>query len=163
RGELSRRPVPRSDGGRPIRGARGREGSVRSDPARALVRRCSGVVIICPVRELPQGTVTLLFTDIEGSTRLLHTLGPARYAAALLDSEPLRDLGRHRLKDFDGAVRIHQLGEREFPPLRTPGSVELPTPATPFLGREQELFDAVSLVYERDPRVLTIVGPGGTG
>jgi glycogen debranching enzyme len=25
------------------------------------------------------------------------------------------------------------------------------------------LFDAVSLVYERDPRVLTIVGPGGTG
>jgi len=214
------------------------------------------------VRELPQGTVTLLFTDIEGSTRLLHALGPARYAdalaehrrivreaaaahggvevdtqgdaffiafptpggaaetaraaregleagairvrmglhtgtptatdegyvgedvhrgariaalahgdqilvspatAALLDAEPLRDLGRHRLKDFDGAVRIYQLGEREFPPLRTPGSVELPTPATPFLGREQQLFDAVSLVYERDPRVLTIVGPGGTG
>jgi predicted ATPase len=206
--------------------------------------------------------VTLLFTDIEGSTRLLHELGPARYAdalaehrrilreaaaahggveidtqgdaffiafptpggaaaaartacedlaagairvrmglhtgtptpteegyvgedvhrgariaalahgdqillspttAALLESEPLRDLGQHRLKDFEGAVRIHQLGDREFPPLRTPGSVELPTPATPFLGREQELFDAVSLVYERDPRLLTIVGPGGTG
>ncbi len=214
------------------------------------------------MRELPQGTVTLLFTDIEGSTRLLHALGPAGYAdalaehrrivreaaaahggvevdtqgdaffiafptpggaaetaraaregleagairvrmglhtgtptateegyvgedvhrgariaalahgdqilvspatAALLDAEPLRDLGQHRLKDFDGAVRIYQLGEREFPPLRTPGSVELPTPATLFLGREQELFDAVSLVYERDPRVLTIVGPGGTG
>ena len=83
--------------------------------------------------------------------------------AALLDAEPLLDLGQHRLKDFAGAVRIYQLGEREFPPLRTPGSVELPTPATWFLGREQELFDAVSLVYERDPRVLTIVGPGGTG
>jgi predicted ATPase len=83
--------------------------------------------------------------------------------AALLDAEPLRDLGRHRLKDFDSAVRIYQLGDREFPPLRTPGSVELPTPATPFLGREQELFDAVSLAYERDPRILTIVGPGGTG
>ncbi len=83
--------------------------------------------------------------------------------AALLDGEPLRDLGQHRLKDFDSAVRIFQLGEREFPPLRTPGSVELPTPATPFLGREQELFDGVALVYERDPRVLTIVGPGGTG
>ncbi len=206
--------------------------------------------------------MTLLFTDIEGSTRLLHELGPARYAdalaehrqilreaaaarggievdtqgdaffivfptageasgaaraareglgagpirvrmglhtgtptataegyvgedvhrgariaalahgdqilvspstAALLESEPLRDLGQHRLKDFEGAVRLYQLDEREFPPLRTPGSVELPTPATPFLGREQELFDAVSLVYERDPRVLTIVGPGGTG
>ncbi len=83
--------------------------------------------------------------------------------ATLLDSEPLRDLGAHRLKDFAGSVRIYQLGGREFPPLRTPGSVELPTPATPFLGREQELFDAVSVVYERDPRVLTIVGPGGTG
>jgi predicted ATPase/class 3 adenylate cyclase len=214
------------------------------------------------VHELPRGTVTFLFTDIEGSTRLLHELGPARYAdalaehrrvvreaatahggvevdtqgdaffiafptpggaaaaaqaacaglaadairvrmglhtgtptateegyvgedvhrgariaalahgdqiivspatAALLDAEPLLDLGRHRLKDFEGAVRLYQLGDREFPPLRTPGSVELPTPATPFLGREQELFDAVSLVYERDPRVLTIVGPGGTG
>jgi predicted ATPase/class 3 adenylate cyclase len=211
---------------------------------------------------LPQGTVTFLFTDIEGSTRLLHELGPTRYAealaehrrvvreaadahggvevdtqgdaffiafptpggaaaaaeaareglaagairvrmglhtgtptlteegyvgedvhrgariaalahgdqiivspatAALLDAEPLLDLGQHRLKDFEGAVRLYQLGEREFPPLRTPGSVELPTPATPFLGREQELFDAVSLVYERDPRVLTIIGPGGTG
>jgi predicted ATPase len=83
--------------------------------------------------------------------------------AALLDSEPLRDLGQHRLKDFEGAVRLYQLGDREFPPLRTRGSVELPTPATPFLGRERELFDAVSTVYERDPRILTIVGPGGTG
>jgi predicted ATPase/class 3 adenylate cyclase len=214
------------------------------------------------VRELPEGTVTFLFTDVEGSTRLLHELGPVRYAealaehrrivreaatahggtevdtqgdaffvvfptaggaaaaaqaardelaggpvhvrmglhtgvptptpegyvgldvhrgariaalahgeqilvspstAALLDSESLRDLGQHRLKDFDGAVRLYQLGDRAFPPLRTPGSVELPDPVTRFLGRERELFDAVSLVYERDPRVLTVVGPGGTG
>src|SRR5882672_3631623 len=32
---------------------------------------------------LPTGTVTFLFTDIEGSTRLLHELGEDRYAAAL--------------------------------------------------------------------------------
>ncbi len=83
--------------------------------------------------------------------------------AALLDSEPLADVGRHRLKDFDGPVHLAQLGTRKFPPLRTPGSVELPTTATTFLGREEELFDAVSLVYDRDPRVLTILGPGGTG
>ena len=83
--------------------------------------------------------------------------------AALLDSEPLREVGRHRLKDFDTAVPLYQLGEREFPPLRTPGSVDLPTAATTFLGREQELFDAVSLMVERNPRLLTIVGPGGTG
>src|SRR5919199_829783 len=32
---------------------------------------------------LPSGTVTLLFTDIEGSTRLLQALGGDRYADAL--------------------------------------------------------------------------------
>ena len=40
------------------------------------------------------------------------------------------------------------------------GRVDLPTPATPFLGRERELFDAAALWLDRDPRVLTIVGPG---
>ena len=214
--------------------------------------------------DLPRGTVTFLFTDVEGSTRLLHELGPERYAGALaehrrllrdafaagggveIDTQgdaffvafptadgaataaltatrsladgpirvrmglhtgvasvtsegyvgldvhraarvaalahggqivvssttapllestpaPLRDLGRHRLKDFDGPTRLHQIGEHEFPPLRTAGSVDLPTPATRFVGREQELFEAVSRIYERDPRVLTILGPGGTG
>jgi predicted ATPase/class 3 adenylate cyclase len=212
--------------------------------------------------ELPTGTVTFLFTDIEGSTRLLHALGPEAYAAALaehrralreafaahngvevdtqgdaflvafptaqdaaaaarrgrdalaggsirvrmglhtgtpllaaegyvgidvhrgarvgalahggqillspataglLDGEPLLDLGSHRLKDFEGATRLYQLDERRFPPLRTPGSVDLPAPASRFLGRERELFDAISIVLDRDPRVLTIVGPGGTG
>ena len=34
-------------------------------------------------RELPTGTVTFLFTDIEGSTRLLDALGSERYAQAL--------------------------------------------------------------------------------
>jgi class 3 adenylate cyclase len=33
--------------------------------------------------ELPAGTVTFLFTDVEGSTKLLHDLGPEGYAAAL--------------------------------------------------------------------------------
>ncbi|MFN2389044.1 MAG: hypothetical protein ABR575_05490 [Actinomycetota bacterium] len=31
--------------------------------------------------DLPSGTVTVLFTDIEGSTKLLHELGPEAYAA----------------------------------------------------------------------------------
>ena len=35
------------------------------------------------MRELPTGTVTLLFTDIEGSTRLLQELGRERYVEAL--------------------------------------------------------------------------------
>ena len=35
------------------------------------------------MQKLPSGTVTFLFTDIEGSTRLLHELGAERYAGAL--------------------------------------------------------------------------------
>lgn len=34
---------------------------------------------------MPTGTVTFLFTDIEGSTRLLHELGTERYAASLAE------------------------------------------------------------------------------
>ncbi len=37
------------------------------------------------VRELPRGTVTFLFTDIEGSTRLLHELGRTGYADVLAE------------------------------------------------------------------------------
>jgi class 3 adenylate cyclase len=33
--------------------------------------------------DLPSGTVTFLFTDVEGSTRLLHELGAEGYAEAL--------------------------------------------------------------------------------
>jgi hypothetical protein len=60
--------------------------------------------------ELPSATVTFLFTDVEGSTKLLHELGAeAYYATAALvspsGSEPqalsLHDLGEHRLKDID--------------------------------------------------------------
>jgi predicted ATPase/class 3 adenylate cyclase len=212
--------------------------------------------------DLPAGTVTFLFTDIEGSTRLLRRLGPQRYAealadhrralraafvaeggievdtqgdaffvafptapgaaaaarsgqvalatgpivvrmgmhtgtptlaaegyvgidvhrgarvaalahggqvivsaatAALLEDEPLRDLGRHRLKDFEGPAQLFQLGADDFPPLRTSGAVDLPTPATRFLGRERELYEAAAIWLDREPRLLTIVGPGGAG
>jgi class 3 adenylate cyclase len=39
-----------------------------------------------PMRsDLPSGTVTFLFTDVEGSTALLHELGPESYATALAE------------------------------------------------------------------------------
>jgi WD40 repeat protein/class 3 adenylate cyclase/energy-coupling factor transporter ATP-binding protein EcfA2 len=41
-----------------------------------------------PMTELPAGTVTFLFTDIEGSTRLLHELGE-RYADVLAEHRQL--------------------------------------------------------------------------
>jgi class 3 adenylate cyclase len=39
----------------------------------------------CVARELPTGTVTFVFTDVEGSTRLLRLLGTDAYAAALAE------------------------------------------------------------------------------
>ncbi len=38
-----------------------------------------------PSLDPPSGTVTFLFTDVEGSTRLLHELGAERYAEALTE------------------------------------------------------------------------------
>ena len=37
------------------------------------------------MRDLPTGTVTFLFTDVEGSTKLLHSLGAEAYAEALAE------------------------------------------------------------------------------
>jgi class 3 adenylate cyclase len=36
-------------------------------------------------RDLPSGTVTFLFTDVEGSTKLLHSVGAEAYADALAE------------------------------------------------------------------------------
>jgi len=50
-------------------------------------------------RELPAGTVTFLFTDIEGSTQLLKRLGGDRYAEALGDHQRLL---REAFAEHDG-------------------------------------------------------------
>ncbi|HUF75775.1 MAG TPA: adenylate/guanylate cyclase domain-containing protein, partial [Longimicrobiales bacterium] len=210
--------------------------------------------------ELPSGTVTVLFTDVEGSTRLLYELGAEAYAAELAEHRTLvreacaaqggvevdtqgdasffafptapgalaaaaaltealaatdirvrvgihtgtphltsegyvgddvhlaarvassghggqilvseetsglaRDgelvsLGTHRLKDIPEPVRLYQLGEGSFPPLKTEANTNLPTPASSFLGREAELAQADLLLQET--RLLTVTGPGGAG
>jgi hypothetical protein len=49
--------------------------------------------------QLPSGTVTLLFTDIEGSTRILQQLGE-RYGEALLEHRRLlREAFQHHGDD----------------------------------------------------------------
>jgi len=61
------------------------------------------------VAELPAGTVTFLFTDVEGSTRLLHELGDG-YADVLADHRrALRDaFARH------GGVEVDTQGDALF-------------------------------------------------
>ena len=61
-------------------------------------------------RDLPAGTVTFLFTDIEGSTRLLRQLGPELYAEALAGH-------RRVLRDAfaaEGGVEVDTQGDAFF-------------------------------------------------
>jgi predicted ATPase len=83
-------------------------------------------------------------------------------AAAGVDL-PLRDLGEHRFKDLAMPERIFQLGDGDFPPLRSLYRSNLPVQATQFLGRQTELAELVELVRERRSRLLTLTGPGGIG
>jgi class 3 adenylate cyclase len=69
---------------------------------------------IC-MAELPTGTVTLVFTDIEGSTRLLHTLGP-RYRDAL---ESHRALLREAFSSHAG-TEVDTQGDAFFYAFPTP-------------------------------------------
>jgi class 3 adenylate cyclase len=188
--------------------------------------------MMTPVRgDLPSGTVTFLFTDVEGSTKLLHELGADEYANALAEHRrlireacarhngvevdtqgdaffvafptapgalqaaveatdaladgPIRvrmglhtgtplltdegyvggdvhraariaaaghgrqvlvssstaqlvefeltDLGEHRFKDLGAPERVYQLGDGEFPALKSLYRTNLPVPSTPFL------------------------------
>ena len=61
-------------------------------------------------RELPTGKVTFLFTDIEGSTRLLHDLGETAYAAELEEH-------RRIIRDAcgaEGGVEVDTQGDAFF-------------------------------------------------
>ena len=67
--------------------------------------------IMTPVgRDLPSGTVTFLFTDVEGSTKLLHELGAGTYAVALAEH-------RRILRDAfgtGGGVEVDTQGDAFF-------------------------------------------------
>ena len=81
--------------------------------------------------------------------------------ASLVGTAGLRDLGEHRLKDLSAPERVYQLGDEDFPRLKSLYRTNLPIPATPFVGREHELAEVFGLL--EGARLLTLTGPGGTG
>ncbi|MGI8928011.1 MAG: ATP-binding protein [Candidatus Limnocylindrales bacterium] len=78
--------------------------------------------------------------------------------------EPMEftDLGEHRLKDIVPPIVLYQIGTEVFPPLKTISNTNLPHPADSFIGREREVADILARVQAGN-RLLTLVGPGGTG
>ena len=67
--------------------------------------------------DLPRGTVTFVFTDVEGSTTLLRALGAERYAAALDDH---RRIVRTACRAHDG-VEVDTQGDAFFLAFPTAG------------------------------------------
>jgi predicted ATPase/class 3 adenylate cyclase len=81
----------------------------------------------------------------------------------------LLDLGEHRLRDLGRAEHVFQLVHPDlvstFPPLATlnPAGANLPARAAPFVGRQTELKEITNRLEDTSVRLLTLVGPGGTG
>ena len=83
------------------------------------------MTIASPMRqELPSGTVTFLFTDVEGSTRLLQELGAEAYAEALAEH---RRVIREALQSRTAACEVDTQGDAFF--------VAFPTAPGALVGR----------------------------
>lgn len=85
----------------------------------------------------------------------------------LQDDISTLDLGQHYLKGLNRPEHIYQLNrpdlQQGFPALnsQTYATNNLPTQLTSFVGRERELAEAKSRLD--GARLLTLIGPGGTG
>ena len=79
----------------------------------------------------------------------------------------LRDMGRHKFKDFVQPVGVFQVVapglQSEFPALRAPDVFlnNLPTQLTSFIGREKEIAELEREL--KNNRLITLTGSGGTG
>jgi predicted ATPase/class 3 adenylate cyclase/Tfp pilus assembly protein PilF len=104
-----------------------------------------------------------------GGQVLLTQAAAALAHHALPAGAALRDLGEHRLRDLHRHERVFQLLHSglpdAFPPLKTLDIQRhnLPSQATPFLGRAQDVGRIRELVHDPEVRLVTLTGPGGVG
>jgi predicted ATPase/class 3 adenylate cyclase len=81
----------------------------------------------------------------------------------------LRDLGEHRLKDLQRPEHIFQLLHpglpADFPPIASLNQLpnNLPSQPTIFVGRQAQLDEINNLLLTDTVRLVTLMGPGGTG
>jgi predicted ATPase/class 3 adenylate cyclase len=104
-----------------------------------------------------------------GGQVLLSAAAASLAAEGLPAGAGLRDLGEHRLKDLGRPEHVYQLLHPElptdFPPLVTVTATitRLPARAAAFIGRQDELARIRDCLDDRSIRLLTLLGPGGTG
>jgi predicted ATPase/class 3 adenylate cyclase/Tfp pilus assembly protein PilF len=107
-----------------------------------------------------------LLSAAHGGQILLSASTAALVGEQLPFAIGLRDLGTHRVKDFQ-PQQIFQVTmpglPSDFPSLKTLGSLpnNLPLQLTSFIGREWELEDVKQ--WLSTTRLLTLTGPGGAG
>ncbi len=102
-----------------------------------------------------------------GGQMLLSAAAAAAAAGALGSGIGLRDLGLVRLRDLQGAQRLHQVLapslRADFPPLRsleaTPNN--LPPQLDSFVGRDEAQAEVARLLSAH--RLVTLTGAGGIG
>lgn len=104
-----------------------------------------------------------------GGQVLLSESAGALAREALPAGAGLIDLGEHRLKDLGRPEHLFQLVHpdlaSEFPPLLTvrPAGADLPARVAGLIGREDELRKIEGRLGDPSVRLLTLIGPGGTG
>jgi len=117
----------------------------------------------------PVNRVARLLSAAYGEQILLSLPAQDLVRDQLPTQTTLKDLGAHRLKDLFRPERVFQLSApdlpAEFPPLRTLDAYRnnLPLQPTPFIGREKEVSEVCERLSRPEVRLLTLMGPGGTG
>ena len=102
-----------------------------------------------------------------GGQILLSEVTAALVRVTLPKETSLNPLGTHRLKGLTAPEEIYQLDHPKlsatFPPLNSLEAYQhnLPVQLTSFIGRQREMEQIKSLLAQT--RLLTFVGPGGTG
>ncbi len=113
--------------------------------------------------------VARLLSAGHGGQTLLSLATEQLVSFNLPDGVELIDLGQQYLKDLSRPEHVFQLAGpglgRDFRPLNTLNvhATNLPVQATPLVGREADVKAVSELILQPAVRLVTLLGPGGTG